>query len=323
MDENDTNYYEVLNVDKNSSIEEIRKQYKLLALKHHPDKEGGEAVKFNIIKKAYEILSNVEKRYDYDRVHVKFEGSQKMHSFFDHIFEAEDEQQKIKLDISLNDILYGCYKKYTVKMSVPCIQCRETGISNPDKNTIQCRECFGKGIHPMMSFLSCMTCDGKGIFIIHNLPCKVCCGDRLLKRMDERTIYLKPGTPDNELITLSNTLILIIEHNYENESLKINGLDIYVYVDITLLELICGFVKEVSFGEELYCIQSRKVFDVKKPLKVPKKGIADKGDLYIIFNLIIDVSNKLYAKLGVSLNMVSKTDLEFKLPDESNVINVC
>jgi DnaJ-class molecular chaperone len=323
MDENDINYYEVLNVDKNSSIEEIRKQYKLLVLKHHPDKEGGDVVKFKVIKKAYDILSNVEDRYAYDTIQVQFEGSQKIHSFFEHIFEAENEQQKIKLGVSLNDILYGCYKKYVVKMSIPCIECRETGISNPDKNTIQCRECFGKGIHPMMSFLSCMTCNGKGIFVIQNVTCKVCSGDRMLRRMDERTIYLKPGISNNEIITLSNTLILIVEHNYENESLKIKGLDVYVYMDITLLELICGFVKEVYLGEESYCVQSKKVFDVKKPLKVSNKGIAEKGDLYIIFNLIIDVSNKLYEKLGISLNTVCKTNLEFKLSDETNVINVC
>jgi hypothetical protein len=89
------------------------------------------------------------------------------------------------------------------------------------------------------------------------------------------------------------------------------------------MELLCGFSKELTFGDEVFYVQSKKVFDVNKPLKVNNKGIAEKGDLFIMFNLIIDASNKLYEKLGVSLNMLCKNNLEFKSPDESNVIDVC
>lgn len=319
----DSNFYELLNVDNNSSIDEIKKQYKHLALKYHPDREGGNGDKFKAITKAYETLSDIEKRYEYDSKQVKYEGSQKIHSFFENIFEAEEEQQKITIKVSLNEILYGCYKKYIVSVKTPCIHCRETGITNPDKNTIQCRECFGKGIHPMMSFLSCMTCNGKGVFIIQNVPCKVCNGEKHLRKTDERVIYLKPGISNNEIMTISNSVVLIIEHNYENESLKIKDMDVHVCMDITLMELLCGFSKELTFGDEVFYVQSKKVFDVNKPLKVNNKGIAEKGDLFIMFNLIIDASNKLYEKLGVSLNMLCKNNLEFKSPDESNVIDVC
>jgi DnaJ-class molecular chaperone len=320
MDESDKNLYEILNVDKNSTVEEIRKQYRLQALKHHPDKYGGDVVKFTNITNAYEILSNLEKRNEYDNKRV---FKNQIHSEFNHVFQEDVDQQKITIYMSLNEILYGCYKIYNVNMTIPCRNCKSTGISNPDKNAIQCRECFGKGTNPMMSFLSCMTCNGKGIFILQNTPCKICNGETKLKQQEERTIYLKPGIGHNEIITLSNVLILLIEHEYDTNIICIDGMDLYLYINITLMELLCGFTKEIPLGQESHTIQSKKTFDYQQPLKVRNKGIAENGDLYVVFKLTIDVSNKIYEKIGNSLNALSNTKLEFKLSDEDNVINVC
>ncbi|QOI90181.1 hypothetical protein QKU58_gp150 [Pyramimonas orientalis virus] len=322
MDESDKTFYEILNVDTNSSLDEIKRQYRLNALKYHPDKETGDENLFKLINSAYETLSDADKRSAYDSKQVKYEGSKRMHNFFENIFEVEEEQQKVVLRADLNDVLYGCYKKYDVRVTVPCVDCKETGILNPDKNTIQCRECFGKGVNPMMAFLSCMTCNGKGIFIINRTMCKKCDGNRMLHKHDERTIYLKPGIKNNAIISVSKCLVLLIEHHYENTSLKIIDMDIHLYVEITLLELLCGFVKEVSFGHEVFIIQSVKVFDYQKPVQLKKKGIAETGDLLIHFNLIVDVSNALYGKIGQSLNQLLKTNLEFKPTGEENVVSV-
>ena len=59
------NYYEVLDVNKNSSSQDIKKQYKKLALKHHPDR-GGDPEQFKKISEAYQILSDPQKRGEYD-----------------------------------------------------------------------------------------------------------------------------------------------------------------------------------------------------------------------------------------------------------------
>ena len=60
-----SNYYNILNVDKNSTIDEIKKQYKKLAVKYHPDK-GGDPEEFKKISEAYSVLSDESKRYEYD-----------------------------------------------------------------------------------------------------------------------------------------------------------------------------------------------------------------------------------------------------------------
>src|ERR1035437_1806720 len=60
-------YYEILGVDKKSSQDEVKKAFRKLAHKHHPDKQGGDAAKFKEASEAYSVLSDDKKRADYDR----------------------------------------------------------------------------------------------------------------------------------------------------------------------------------------------------------------------------------------------------------------
>src|SRR3982751_4383484 len=60
-------YYEVLGVGKSASADEIKKAFRKLAVKHHPDKEGGDEAKFKEAAEAYEVLSNTEKKQRYDQ----------------------------------------------------------------------------------------------------------------------------------------------------------------------------------------------------------------------------------------------------------------
>lgn len=71
------NYYETLGVDRKATPDEIKKAYRKLAGKHHPDKEGGDTAKFQEIQKAYEILSDPQKRQQYDNPNTfrQFDGA--------------------------------------------------------------------------------------------------------------------------------------------------------------------------------------------------------------------------------------------------------
>ncbi len=60
-------YYDILGVSKTASEEEIKKAYRAMAHKHHPDKTGGDAEKFKEVNEAYQVLSSKEKRQQYDR----------------------------------------------------------------------------------------------------------------------------------------------------------------------------------------------------------------------------------------------------------------
>ena len=68
------NPYEILDIPRNASAEEIKKAYRKLAHKYHPDKKGGDEIKFKEINEAYQILSNPHKRQQYDQFGRTFEG---------------------------------------------------------------------------------------------------------------------------------------------------------------------------------------------------------------------------------------------------------
>lgn len=318
MKEND--YYKVLNVDNNSTLDDIKKQYKILALKHHPDRNDGNDTQFKNIKNAYDTLSDETKRKEYDCIYyAKKKGN--MQSFFADIMNTEDDQQKIKIQMSMDDIMYGCYKDYNVLILYPCTVCNETGIVDPSKNTIQCRECFGKGVNPTISFLSCITCNGKGIFVINNKVCNVCDGNRKIRQWDTRNIYLRPGMKHNELITISKSLILIIEHIYDSEIIKVDNMHIHINITITLLELLCGFVKQITYAQESIVVRSERVFDCFKPFVIRNKGINEVGDMHLHFDLNIDKTNSIYTKIGKSLNTLLPQDASLSF-SEDNVINI-
>ena len=68
------NPYEILGIPRNASVEEIKKAYRKLAHKYHPDKKGGDEVKFKEINEAYQILSNPHKKQQYDQFGRTFDG---------------------------------------------------------------------------------------------------------------------------------------------------------------------------------------------------------------------------------------------------------
>lgn len=302
--------YKILNVDENATLEDIKKQYKILALKHHPDKNQGNDTIFKDIQEAYNILSNEDKRKQYDTSKFKYCNKSNVNTLFNNLFASSVQQQKIRIKVSFCDIIYGCYKSFKIKMTFPCQSCNETGIENPERNTIQCRECFGKGVNPTINFLSCMTCNGKGVFVLNNKKCLQCNGNKHIDEYEEKSIYVKPGVPDNDIIRINENVIVIIEHEYDKKTYKIDNLDIYVKVEITLFELLSGFNKMIKVGEESYVLDSKEIFDCKKPFVIVNKGIRDIGSLIIEFILNIDHEDKLIKKLSRSMvQMVNKKDL--------------
>ena len=171
-------YYEVLGINKSASSEEIKKAYRKSAIKHHPDKNKGDKAaeaKFKEASEAYHILSNTEKRKNYDQFgHAAFEGSGGRSGFsnfdftssfsdvfgsdiFDDIFEgfggsrgrrrsadSRGADLRYDLSISLEDAFNG--KK------------QEINFTSSDK----CGRCDGHGAEPGSKPISCSTCGGQG-----------------------------------------------------------------------------------------------------------------------------------------------------------------
>lgn len=235
------NYYEVLGVDKSASKDDIKKAFRKLAHKYHPDKKGGDENKFKEINEAYSVLSDDKKRAEYDSYGRVFSdgagpgagGFGNMGGFdfsgfqggFGQDFDLGDifgdffgggraqtprgRDISLDLDLAFEESIFGVERKVLISKVGTCIDCSGSGAA-PGSKTKTCTVCNGKGkVHDTKqsifgSFTTVRTCDTcRGTGEIPEAECKTCRGLGVLKREEEISINVPAGISEGEMIRLS------------------------------------------------------------------------------------------------------------------------
>jgi len=210
-----TDYYELLGIQRGATDEQIKKAYRKMALKYHPDKNQGDKdseEKFKEITEANDVLSDPEKRKFYDRYGHDWENASKMNgrgfgrgfgSQF-HDFKREFERQaakgasiKVIVNLTLEECYNGCEKEIPYKVNKICGSCSGNGSKNG--TSIQtCTKCGGSGQetvvvrsgnHILQTVVTCNSCGGHGRVITEK--CGTCDG-RGMEPYDEVAIITFP-----------------------------------------------------------------------------------------------------------------------------------
>ncbi len=225
-------YYEVLGIARNATDEEIKRAFRKLAFKHHPDRnrEDGAEERFKEVNEAYEVLSDPDKRAAYDRFgHSGAEGffGRGFEGFgfggFGDIFDAffggattatrQAPQRGADLHygitISLEEAAFGCQKEINISRTENCSLCHGIGCK-PGSQPNRCPNCNGTGqvrrvqrsiFGRFINTTTCSQCHGEGRIITE--PCPQCRGTGKEKRQRSILVKIPAGVDDGQRIRLS------------------------------------------------------------------------------------------------------------------------
>jgi len=284
-----TKFYKLLELDKGAGDAEIKKAYRKLAVKHHPDK-GGDPEKFKEITRAYEVLSDSEKRAKYDRFGEEGldgeGGGGDPTDIFDAFFGGGGgrrgggggrRRQKTKDVVQpIKATLEQIYNGHTKKMAIT------RQVIDKQRGVQECSSCEGRGVRvevirmgPMIQQMQsqCGACGGQG---------------KSFKTKSEKEILevlIQKGTPDNHKIPFREMAdehpdadtgdVIFIVKQAEHAEFKRRGANLFIERKISLSEALCGFELEVTHLDGRKLIVKSSPGEIMRPMAQGFDPMAD------------------------------------------------
>jgi len=307
--------YDELGVAPEATPEQIKKAYRKLALKYHPDKNPDEPEKFKNISAAFEVLSDEKKRGVYDKYGEEGlkegGGGGDFHNPFD-IFDmffgggggggrgrrqpgekrrGRDTVHQIK--VTLDDLYNGTTRQLAVQSNVICVSCN--GIGGKEGSVKKCDNCNGSGMEVKLRQIGpgmvqqiqqpCRACNQTGEKIREEDRCKQCNGMKVEKNRKVLKCEVDKGMKDGQRLTFTGEGdqapdidpgdVVIVLDEKEHDVFIRQGSDLYLKINIELADALCGFTRNIK------TLDNRTIVVVSHPGEVirPKelKSVPDEG----------------------------------------------
>jgi len=310
-------YYKILGLSKGCSANDIRKAYRKMAMKHHPDK-GGNPDKFKEITKAHEVLSNEEKRENYDKYGDEDGGGADGDDIISMFFgggggrggrkkKKKGQNVNYPLKVTLKEFYSGCTKKIRLKKNIICTNCKGKG----GFGVKDCGACGGKGVTVRHQSLgagmiqqfttNCGSCGGKGEIMRSQDRCRQCNGQKVVETTQTLNVNITRGMSNGEKIVFHgeaeqspNTIpgnVIVVLREEKHPVFRREGNNLFIKKKISLKESICGFKFMFSHLDDrrfLVTSEPGKIYSHGDIKCLPDEGLMDtfgRGNLYVEFEV--------------------------------------
>jgi DnaJ homolog subfamily A member 2 len=306
---NNSKYYELLELTSSASSNDLRKAYKKLLLKHHPDK-GGDPKKFQELQNVYEVLSDPDRKELYDKYG---EDGLKSHTTTENKQKPKAASILYTIRIQLEEVYTGVTKELEITRERMCKKCNGLGAKTGCIR-YTCEGCNGKGIQAYLTktnigmiqqTLPCTICEGLGTCISENDKCEDCKGKKKIEEKKTLIIEVEKGTPDGFKYRFPgegneskgfDVGDVHVEVFLENKTkFERRGADLATTVDISVVESFTPF--EITLTH----LDGRKIY-----LQNPQGQIIQPGMVQTIKDggMPFHVQNFKYGNLYVSFNII-------------------
>ena len=324
-------YYNVLGVPRNASPDEIKKAYRVLARRWHPDRnpDDDEVVqRFKDITAAYKTLSDPDERARYDRLGPLYtpdgrpprpeEVNDAVGTMFGNLFRRRRGNQRgddlrYTLAVTLEDVAAGAEREVSVPRRVRCGDCAGSGAAGSGRS--ECPVCGGSGraTGPRLFRSECYHCDGVGHVVVD--PCTTCSGDGRLTREERLSVRIPAGVATGQKLKLKGKGnapqgsgpegdLFVIVNVSDHALFRRRGEDVLVEVPLTLAEATLGADVTVPTLEGQTTIrvpagtQHGHIFRLSGR-GLPRVGRSSRGDLHL--HVVLEIPSELPAEARKAL----------------------
>uniref|UniRef100_A0A6C0JDH8 J domain-containing protein n=1 Tax=viral metagenome TaxID=1070528 RepID=A0A6C0JDH8_9ZZZZ len=339
-----TKFYDILGVKYDADSSALKKAYKRLAKKYHPDKNPDTEEEFKKISMAYETLSDPLKKEIYDihgeqGINERGGPRQSPMDIFNMFFNTQKSNKTAdtiyNLEITLEEIYNGAIKQLSLQKNVICKLCK--GIGGKESEEIICVVCRGEGstetvrqLAPGMTqrmHMLCNNCGGKRKVTEIKYKCDKCNGKRVVLEKKILEVNIKKGTRNgqknifhkegNQEPNIESGDIVIIFVEKEHSVYKRNGSNIITKMDINLTEALCGLNKSIK------TLDNRKLFIQT----IPGKEVIQNSEIKVIKHegLVCENSSKrgdliiqFFVDFPKSISLDIIDELELLLPPKND-----